>query len=450
MVAACQATPVATQSPQSSTDIPTPIQTSPLTPTSAGSPPPTLPATPGSPEATPATTPEATPEPTTAPTSTPAATPIPTSQATSAATASPAAESDGLVIEWRQERDEPAFGNPLDNSETRSFHSATKFGGQFFVAGANEDDDFNIDHSLWSSTNGTAWELVDPQVQGEVYSMAANQSALLMTGASGLWLTTNGASWEPVTFTDLENQGIQWVGATSEGFVGFGTGAWISADGRSWQPLMTDSALALLAAGVVEFASYGDQIVAIAGTGSLEAWTSTNLTDWTRAGAFRRTRNAYDQSLAAGPLGWILAGYEEGRTHRDFMWTSANGLDWQEVSEPVGPVSDVFVDDLGFVAVGFRHIGQGCALDPSDIQGYTWTSLDGHTWTEMQREDFERGRIDQLLPDGRSLIGIGVRYDEEEYLPYGSIWSTALPPIPPTADGPQAPALEPIPTGCGP
>jgi hypothetical protein len=157
--------------------------------------------------------------------------------------------------------------------------------------------------------------------------------------------------------------------------------------------------------------------------------------------------------LAEGPRGFVVAAYDdEDEPGRTFMWASADGFSWTEVSSAIGPVSDVFVDATGFIAVGFKNTGTGCALWEGDIQGFTWTSLDGLTWATMPLDGFVGARVDQIFRDGRTLYGVGALYDEgvSQYAS-GSVWTARLPQLPPAGPAPAAaPTPTPDPGGCGP
>jgi hypothetical protein len=67
-------------------------------------------------------------------------------------------------------------------------------------------------------------------------------------------------------------------------------------------------------------------------------------------------------------------------------------------------------------------------LNPADVQGYTWTSVDGLIWTLMDPTEFRYRRIEQLLRDGRTLIGVGIAYEsDEDDTGEGTVWTAQLP-----------------------
>ncbi len=411
----------------------------------------------------------ATPAPTTTsqPTPVPSAEPTPIATATATAapspsptllpTASPTPAPAGLVIDWRQRGGDHGFGTLFDDSQRPTLHSGAVFANRFFIAGAQTDiyeDDFP---AVWSSVDGLTWEMAELPTNGRILATATNGSVLLVsTETTPLLLTTNGTDWELVVDADVEyvSTMTSWAG----GFVAFGSAALISADGRDWQPVASESATNLAATVVVKVFAHGDRLVAITGgadsynSGPLALWTSTDGQEWTKIGSLPGTRRVTTPVIAAGPLGWVMTGSDLDADIRNYMWWSADGLTWQEVTAPVGPVSDLLADDLGFVAVGFLFVGTGCALDPWDIQGLSWTSLDGRSWTVMPQDDFLYQRIDHLFRDGRTLIGVGLIYDPEEGVHNnGGVWTGRLPPLAPVGPGPTpAPTPTPDPGGCGP
>jgi hypothetical protein len=409
------------------------------------------------PQATPLLTPAPTPVPTQQPTALPTAVPTP------AVTPEPTPVASGLVVEFRERGGDHGFGTLWDDQTYPTLHTGMVFADRYFILGAQEDQDYNMVDTILSSPDGLSWEKVDLPNIDEVYDGAAGASGLLIRGypyvGPGHWLSTDGITFEQVEMSGLlPDEWISVVGGTSHGFVGFGTGAWTSADGRNWEPIATQSALDMAAAGVHKIVSAGNRLVALTGGGDgrccgpIQVWTSTNSTDWAVVATIPGTRRAFEPVLAGGPRGWILSGFSNDDPEDRFMWTSPDGQSWQQVSPAIGPISDVFVDESGFVATGFVFIGTGCALDPSQIQGYVWTSLDGRSWTAMPNEDFLYKRIDHLFRDGRTLIGVGLSYDlDRSTADNGGVFTAKLPRLAPAGPGPTpAPTPTPDEGGCGP
>jgi hypothetical protein len=344
------------------------------------------------------------------------------------------------------------------------FHSGAVFAGSFFGIYPTLDDNFDEIPAIWTSSDGLAWEQANPPGFNQqsdrnwAGDLAAGPAGLLALNdleweGPALWLTTNGRDWDQVVDTGFDGEQVDGIGATQAGYVAFGSAMWTSVDGREWQKL--DGSAPLPSAwGVQDVVGFGNQLLAIASgsNGQLEVWSATDMLSWQEVARLPHSRGVHNAVLAAGPLGWVITGADEDSDYRENMWVSPDGVSWTKVSPALGPVSDVFVDRVGFVAVGFVHEGTGCLYQEGEIQGFTWTSLDGLTWAQMPLEGFVRGRIDQLFRDGRTLIGVGVRYDEEDLdVAIGTVWTARLPSV-----APAGPALTPAPTpstepgGCGP
>ena len=164
------------------------------------------------------------------------------------------------------------------------------------------------------------------------------------------------------------------------------------------------------------------------------------------------SRRARHLVLAHGPLGYIATGYDDDAAEiTSFMWLSGDGISWSQLSPSVGPVADVFADDLGLIAVGYLSTATGCASQEGEIQGLTWTSLDSRTWATMPLDDFVAARVDQIFRNNRTLVGVGVRFEKDDLeTGIGAVWTAKLPDLPPSGPAPTAgPSPTPGPTGCG-
>lgn len=389
------------------------------------------------------------------PTPTVAPTPLPSPEPT--ATTSP--PGTGLLVDWRQRPLDPAFSHFFDFSFSAVFRSGVVFANRFFVIGPTCcDSDDNEIPVIWGSNDGLNWQRADVPDLRTVSLLVAGPGGLIALGDptednTPLWHTPNGTDWTRVVDTDFAGQRIAQVAATGDGFVALGSFVWTSPDGSAWDVASSPSGLLMAASGIQTIVRNSDVLAAFTGgapTGApIEVWLSTNLVDWTKLDALAHSSDMETVVAAVGPLGWIVAGSTElengHRTHR--MWLS-DGQTSEEVASPVGPVSDVFVDAAGYIAVGFRVIAEGCAIEPYEIQGETWTSVDGQAWTEMPLAPFLYQRIDQLFRDGRTLIGVGLSYDENEgTTARGSVWTARLPDVPPSNPVPS-PVSTPEPGGC--
>ncbi|MEP7159322.1 MAG: hypothetical protein ABI797_07825 [Chloroflexota bacterium] len=367
------------------------------------------------------------------------------------------------MVAWNHVDGDPGLLRPFSESSGSAFHSGAVFANRFFIAGTYADADYNVFPGIWSSGNGRTWVLADIPDLRTVSDLVAGPGGLLAVGDpteenTPLWLTTNGTDWERIVDADFAGQRISRVGAvtqppagTEEGFVAAGTHLWWSPDGREWN--VAASGPEIIPGQIVR---RGERYVTLTGGqasgGPLVAWTSIDLMEWFQEVDLPNSTGAAHVVLAAGPLGVVAAAYnDEDESLQTFMWLSPDGLAWDEVAPAPGPVSDIFATDVGFIAVGFLNTGTGCALWEGDIQGFTWTSLDGTTWAKMPLDGFVGARVDQLFRDGRTLYGVGALYDEEvSEMAFGSVWTARLPQVAPAGPAPTpAPTPTPEPGGCG-
>ena len=320
------------------------------------------------------------------------------------------------------------------------------FGNRLFIVGDRPTENYDDTGSLWTSADGSSWQLVDLPEPGfsrvETVVTAPTSIVVVSRGGERLWTSGDGLNWEEVVDADLGDVGVGYVAATNQGFLGLGQSAWTSPDGREWDVVQSNSLVALRDQGVWALGSNAVQLVAISQRidGGFETWHSTNLIDWEVGGRLPASGNSDISGVYGGPLGWIVTGDDRGeRENTASMWRSTDGISWQKLAQEVGPVSNVFVDDLGFIAVGYIQTGSGCALDPADIQGLTWTSVDGLTWTLRSLEHFNRQRIDHLLVVDRTLYGVGASYANPDRLLEGAVWTANLPALPPAGPRPHPP-----------
>ena len=132
-------------------------------------------------------------------------------------------------------------------------------------------------------------------------------------------------------------------------------------------------------------------------------------------------------------------------------WTSADGITWKAIAALVVDGGNALIaDQAGFVIVGERVTGLGCAVGDSEIFGETWTSSDGRTWHKMPEEaQFNHASLHLLIAEGRTLHGLGLSYLASG-APRSTVWTATLPDDSATT----APASTPTPapsasTGCG-
>jgi hypothetical protein len=109
-------------------------------------------------------------------------------------------------------------------------------------------------------------------------------------------------------------------------------------------------------------------------------------------------------------------------------WYSSDGQTWQPIPNPPFAVNDIFADDSGFIVAGqWLPKPSGCALDPAEYAGLSWTSTDGLTWTRMPDDGWQSKWIATLRRYNRTLIGIGIDYSSPLDFGVGAAWTADLP-----------------------
>jgi hypothetical protein len=154
-----------------------------------------------------------------------------------------------------------------------------------------------------------------------------------------------------------------------------------SSDGITWaQTGEVTGSDALGITGPVGFD--GHRYVALGGEGGGQfygtqsngaAWVSTDLRHWTKAPVQDAFGGAEFGSLAAGPDGFVVIGYDAGGQS---VWTSSDGLRWAVVTdERVFPRDSTQPSAILYTSHGYLMVGR------IDQKAATWTSADGRTWT---------------------------------------------------------------------
>jgi len=97
-------------------------------------------------------------------------------------------------------------------------------------------------------------------------------------------------------------------------------------------------------------------------------------------------------------LGWAaIASTTQHQKEVDFAWWSADGVSWQAAQPAPFGVTNIFADDAGFIAVGnYFPNGSGCAIDPKQAVGLTFTSTDGLLWRRLSEDGWMSQYIEQL------------------------------------------------------
>ena len=422
-----------------------------------------LPTTPGSPAASSqqSADPSQPPAPTDAyppPTSSPRSTDGATSPPTSAPTA------EGFDVTWQRHGQDPGLGN------VEIFSSSAAGNGRFVAIGLDED----YEPAVWTSGNGTSWQRSsvpnDEPHDANLADVAAGGPGFVMVGyefsevgsQGAVFLSVDGREWERVFDEDLAGWQLHTIGRAGDKVVAFGTddrdfnAAFVSHDGRGWEPLVADSA-SVVRSRVLAVELTGQSLVAMSTATEPEfacrrqliVSRTSNGRDWTDLATLPDSGGADcagSAQLAIGSRGWVAAAQLEpgDLSSRWQAWLSEDGSSWKVAENSPFDLTDVLADDAGFVAVGHYNVGGGCAADPADVRGLTWTSTDGRIWNLMPATGWRHREVDLLRRYDRTLIGIGIDWTVD---PNGAIWTADLPTI---VDGGH-PSFEPPPPseGCG-
>ena len=216
--------------------------------------------------------------------------------------------------------------------------------------------------AVWTSTDGTIWQLVRPTglVGVTVTALVSGPAGLILAGDTGwaqpgLWTSADGRSWTrqklpAATFADAH---FLDLAASPSGFVlsGYRGGkapvccisapslttpaAWFSPDGQTWQAAVIAGAKPTL----------GSQInQTFAGLSGLVAINEQYTPDWVSADGGRHWA-VFPASADASVIPWAadgtrIIGKSAGDNNLLNLWTSPDGLNWQAL-EPSGAVEQM-------------------------------------------------------------------------------------------------------------
>lgn len=331
--------------------------------------------------------------------------------------------------------------------------------------------DQDLNSVIWASSNAHDWTVgqVVPFLPGEldVVDVTGTQNGFSATAfqsgsgeGTGIYLTsTDGTSWEWNNSVAPEGWGLDFIASVGSTIVmradtSTQAGLLTSHDnGHTWGNVNTDdpangSLLALVGTDNSFWIFAPESSNKQQGLG---AWRSTDGDTWTKAGTLPGSIGDTDSEfhVAHGPLGWVATQiYWTRKGEQDYAWWSADGSTWQQAQPAPFGIAAVFADDAGFIATGnYYPNGSGCAVDPAQMVGTTFTSTDGLLWRKTPDADsIHGGYVDQLRRYNRTLIGMGFDYKVGED-GVGAEWTAKLPDI--SSDTGPVPSNPPVPpSGC--
>jgi hypothetical protein len=354
-----------------------------------------------------------------------------------------AAVQSGLKVEWHRVQT-TGLGVPY------IFTSLAYAKGTYVAA----DSAYNQGARIWFSSDARNWQLA---WRGHVvpYDIVPGGPGFV-AWSEGVLLSNNGRNWTHVTdgvpqrlldsdFTRLAN-----VGDAVVAFPDSGHSYW-STDGRNWNGIGPGAG----PQGPIALAGDGAHLWALTGGRNFEGgvdqpvdvWVTDDGQHWTQSGQLPRSRRVSEVTAAFGPRGGVvIAGAK--------AWFAADNVHWHVAANTPTITSkgrdfiDAAVgDDAGFIVVAHRD-PPGCAIDPAQRRALTFTSVDGKVWREMSEKGWKGREIDQLLINGRTLIGVGIDWRND--LPSADVWNAQLPALATDNAPPPPPPDNPGPGGCGP
>ena len=208
------------------------------------------------------------------------------------------------------------------------------------------------------SPDGIHWQNVDSpiaDVEADYLSaVAIGPTGIVAVGEEGIvgagnervgsdalvMFSADGLTWQRISDPAFKDGQMQFVGATNEGFVAFGSDfsrrpvIWTSPDGREWLRATNETGLAV-ARGVRLLIPEDGRLTALVGpprtidepdTIELEVWQTEGRAEWQRVGRLPDRVGPALQGAAGG--GRLLV------MDRESTWTSTDGSAWERGAEP--------------------------------------------------------------------------------------------------------------------
>lgn len=261
-----------------------------------------------------------------------------------------------------------------------------------FVAGVGITDINNPEANfgaLYTSTDGVTW--VRAITGSNAFTAAAHGNGTFLAQESQGWIHTSpdGVTWqrqrqERSFWTIVHGAGV-FVGLPFQGPIG------VSTNGTAWTSVpipIADYTVSVLTYGAGRFVALGLPGVAI---------TSIDGRSWSAV----KGPNFRVSSVAYGAGRFVASGTRSDFVDRDPVYAiSSDGLDWTEISLPVGtgaslPATVSFANDRFFA------FGQLASNKASPL----WSSSDGRTWTV--RENAIRTGVRYIAHNGTTFVAVG-------------------------------------------
>lgn len=248
-----------------------------------------------------------------------------------------------------------------------------------------------------------------------------------------VYLSPDGDQW---TLTAILN-GVQIRSAVRMGGSLVATGLdadfagsiWLSADAVNWH--RSNDPAAASATLWSQLGAYGSRVVLLDPLADqvregADIWFSDDAGEtWSQARtpAVSKGSGAAIGRLAAGPAGWVAAGWFGGDTGGDFSWWSRDGSEWQKATTTPQGVKTVVGYYGGFIAGGYHSTYGGANAGPG--QGMTWISSDGLAWRQLASDGWQDQKPQVLAISGGTLLGLTIDPASDTVMP-GGLWLANL------------------------
>jgi hypothetical protein len=368
--------------------------------------------------------------------------PAPAETAAATSTPRPTARPVSLAVSWHK----PASATPAVDGWTTLPYSQvrppvwTQLAGRYVMAVDTADPE--IRPEIWISPDALRWtraSVAAEHPEGEdvwvtVEAVSIGGPGLVARGEVGgsdwsapvLWTSTDGLAWDQVAGDAGLSPGQRWLlDQAAYGDVVFVGGA---ADvTRYGGPPFDATALDLSDQALSSFHVVVDTDGTVTVfrkaddlTHPIGIWRASGTEAWHKIGTIAKSQQSLVWRVAVMPKRWILLASSAS-------WTSSDGVAWKPGAGPDTIINDLIVDATGFIAVGERMTGTGCAVADWEIYGETWTSVDGRSWQKMpDTPGFNRASIQRLMLKDRTLVGLGLAWTEEA-VPVSTVWTATLP-----------------------
>jgi hypothetical protein len=253
----------------------------------------------------------------------------------------------------------------------RQFPNSLVYNNAMWIIGGYDTAN-NYLNDVWSSTNGSSWTNVLPDLTGgsstqfigrmEHTTLVYNNAMWVIGGDNGLlggslndvWTSTNGSTWTQTASASSANifpgrgnhasvvfNNTMWViggfGASSPYFL---NDVWASTDGANWYEATAGAAFSARQghSSVV----FNNAMWVIGGQSNSsylnDVWTSTNGVNWTQVlantnspGSTQFSQRNYFACFVYNNAMWVVGGFANGALADD-VWYSTNGSTWTEAT----------------------------------------------------------------------------------------------------------------------